>query len=182
MLYLLRGKSSTKMDRSGFSLIELMVVLLLISIVTASVSIRWADIYQRAKFRPEVEKVIEADFKARRHAANRHRACKLVFDFDAQKVSSSRWVEGRETFVSQSLKQGTRITGIRTIQNSTTTGVETLPVSNNGATATYALELSQNGQQKWILFAGRTGQTKLLDEAKPIDAIFNSLRVEGTAQ
>lgn len=176
------SKSSTNLNRRGFSLIELLVVLLLISIVTASVSIRWADVYQRAKLQSVLEKLIDVDFKARRHAANRNRPCQLVFDFDAQTVGSSRWVDGAEKFVMSTLPQGIRFTGIRTIGDSVSSGKESVSIFNIGATPTYALEVSQNEQTRWIVFAGRTGQAKVFEDAKKVDEVFKSLRIDGVSQ
>ncbi len=168
--------------RNGFSLIELMVVLLLISLVMVSVTIQWSGIYRNATFQSEVERIKDADFKARRHATNVNRACRLIFNFDSQTIGSSRWVDGKEKLVQLKLDGQAQLSSIRGIDESASNGKWTLPITKNGAAPTYAVEISHGGKSKWVLFAGRTGQTTMIDEMSQVDAIFRSLRVQNTSQ
>lgn len=164
--------------RTGFSLIEVLSVLVLVSLVAVSVTLRWGDMYRDVQHQAQIEKIIDVDFKARRHATGRHRICRLIFDLDKQSIRSSRWVDGVEKFVQHHLKGGTRISKIRSVSRVDSDNQIEITVSDLGATPTYALQLTHDDDFRWIVFAGRTGQSKIVEDGKEVDELFASLQSE----
>ena len=161
--------------RNGYSLIEVLLVLSLIGLAAASVSIRWSSIYRNARFESNVARVIDIDMKARRHAASRNQMCRLIYDLDAQFIRSSRWVESAEKLQTARLMGTTRIAEVRIPKLQSDSSTITLDISGNGAAATYAVRLMQQGNSRWIVFAGRTGQAEVYDEASEFDKAFAAI-------
>ena len=116
-------------NRQGFSLIEMLCVLVLASLIAVSVSLNWADVYRGIQDQTQIEKIVDFDFKVRRHAANRHRKCKLKFDLDEQMIRASRWVDGIEKFTLYHLANGSQFAEIRTTREAKLTGQIEIPVS-----------------------------------------------------
>ena len=165
-------------SRDGFSLIEMLCVLVLISMISVSVSLNWVGMYQDVQHKAQIEKIIDVDFKARRHAADRHKNCQLIFDLQQQTIQSSRWVQGKEKFIPSRLATGNQISKVRTTSNQVSEKQLVIPVSDLGATPTYAVQLMHQEESRWIIFAGRTGQSQTVEEESEVDELFASLKLE----
>lgn len=150
--------------RVGFSLIEVLVVVALVGLAAAAVSIRWSSIYQDAKLQSNVEKVIDIDMKARRHAVSRNLVCRLEYDEDEQTIRSTRWVDGIEKLKTSLIASPTKLVELRILDSGDQRDKAILRISGSGATITYAVHLQQKEKHRWIVFAGRTGDAKVYDD------------------
>jgi prepilin-type N-terminal cleavage/methylation domain-containing protein len=164
----------------GFSLIEMLAVLSIVSVVMVSVSIRWGSVYRKARLTATIERVISFDFKARRHAMQQNRRGRLLYDLDDNRmIKSSRWVDGTEKMASTEIDKLSLLERFRTSQNESSDGIIQLQVSNLGSTPTYCIEIDQGGERRWIVFAGRTGQAEVYEDQQQADEFFAALEVAG---
>lgn len=166
--------------RAGFSLIELLAVLTLISLFVVSISIRWSGPYNEIKFKSDIERLVDFDFKARRHATSRNRECRLIVEFESNIVHASRWQNGKEQLLPLVLGGGTSIAQLLISNGRATSGIPQLGIGPDGSTKTYAILLQQGGKQRWIVFAGRTGQPLITSDKEDVETIFKEMLAQGT--
>lgn len=166
-------------SKRGFSLVEVIVVISLMSLLVAMVSFRWTKPYQAAKFRSMVERVVDFDFKARRHTLTTNRPGTLVYQLDSKTIESTRWVGQEEKMLTMELDSTTAINGIATVDGLQSDNGLQFALSPVGATTTYAAHFTAEGQSQWVVFAGRTGQATFLKEYSDVEAIFRQLRLQG---
>jgi type II secretory pathway pseudopilin PulG len=158
----------------------MLAVLSILSLVMVTVSIRWGDVYKRSRLKATVERVIDFDFKARRHAIQQHRNGTLSYNLDNHRtLKASRWVRGVEKRISMDTDSLNRIESIRTARSKASDEIIELPISNLGATPTYCVEIKQGDEQRWIVFAGRTGQSEVFEKSEDADEVFATLEVVG---
>ncbi len=165
--------------RAGFSLIEVLAVLTLMSLVLVAISFRWNEPYQAVRFQSDLERLIDFDFKARRHAISRNRDSWLLYDLDRNAIDASRWVDSAEKRIGIQLGEGIRIKEFVTATGQATSGQAQLKIYADGSTSTYAVLIGHGEQQRWIVFAGRTGQTQITDELNDVETLFKKLHIQG---
>ncbi len=168
------------MNRDGFSLVELLAVLTLMSLVMLMVTVRWNEPYQAARFQSDIERVIDADMKVRRHAFANKRPCRIIFDFENNTVQSSRWIDGKETLLGFKLYSTINLRSIQTASGTSSKRKRQIEIRPDGSGLTYALEINQSGISKWVMFAGRTGQPHTTDQLSDVKTLFKTIKTQRT--
>lgn len=163
------------MNRRGFSLIELLVVLTLMAIVLCLMTIRWSDSLNSTKFEFSLESIINANDSTRRDVVQANSSAMIHVDLNRRKLVF--YSPRRRRIVD--LTNGIRIVQLRTCSGSYHEGEFEFVVGSDGSCPTWGFELTNDRQSKWIAFAGRTGQKIQYSTRKQFDALFESLKTQG---
>jgi prepilin-type N-terminal cleavage/methylation domain-containing protein len=164
------------MNRRGFSLIELTVVLLILSITAGAVAMRVSGPMRNAQMREVLSQVEQFDLLTRRYARNHDRALHLVVDPAAGELRRED-ANGREDLGRPlSLPRGFRIGQLVLAEETFEGGTVAISCNRLGLTRTYALRIDgPNGRVRWLLFTGLTGQVTETNNAQKLETIFPPL-------
>lgn len=164
------------MKRHGFSLVELLTVLTLMALILLVATVRRNQSYHAARFQSVIERVIDADMKVRRHALANNRPCRIRFDMTNNQLQASRWVDGREKFVGFGLGTDAKLKSLQTVSNVFDKDSHEIPFNHVGASPTYSIQVQHADKNKWIFFAGRTGQPTIHASSQEMEQLFKTLR------
>lgn len=185
----------------GFTLIELMAVVVLIGLLATATAITLADEKQAATRRDVIDRLIDADQSARL-SARRLGPSVLRFDLSGQRV----WVvtpdaatTGPRPGHSMGLAEGFRIARLTWLDPEEAVrsgrprprvvhehGRIDLPIASGGISRTYVIELvgpalaeraerGEKEQTTWLLVSGLTGQVTVEDDQTTIDNLLDAL-------
>ena len=165
--------------RKGVTLIELLAVLTLIGIITATAVLKLGGASKRAKFEWAIERLESAEGGLRMQAAKQGQEASLRFrigkdDFQRSVGTDAKGVAG--------LRLGGDVTVSRLLSRTrdASTGEVTIDYSVQGVSETFALLLRGRGDdQVWLLFAGTTGQATRLYEEEDVQIILETIGERG---
>lgn len=171
------------MRRIGFTLIELMAVIVLLSVIAGSVTLSLTGTHERRKREDVVGRIGHVDRQARQLAERMARPMVLTLDlrdqqlryFHADKTNGSLSMEVPAPFEIDRV----RVTGID--PRAYTAGTVEVPISSRGRSATYAVRLRNDAEQggenehTWLIFAGLTGQMTWINDEKQLDNLLEAL-------
>ncbi|MFN3166631.1 MAG: prepilin-type N-terminal cleavage/methylation domain-containing protein [Phycisphaeraceae bacterium] len=188
--------------RRGFTLLEMMAVVVLVGVLATATAMSLADQSQRATRADALDRLIDAD-RGARLAAKRLGPSTLRIDLDDQRlwvVTPDAASEAARPGHSMQMPAGFRITQITWLAPPTDArrsgqarkrvahrhGVVELPIASNGITRTYAMQIEgppgedadgrgEDKQSTWLVVCGMTGQTQLYDERRTVDNLFEAL-------
>lgn len=162
--------------RGGFTLTELMVVLLVMGIVAGAVTLSLAGPKRRAELDDVVGEVVQFDLLARQYAARHGRAVQLVFDMDAGRVLRTEKGAVRERRPAVYVPpEGYRLGELRLAGKRLAGGRAALWCSVRGYTATYAVRVDGPSGRRWVLFAGLTGEASVFEDEKELEQTLSLL-------
>jgi type II secretion system protein H len=171
---------STFTGRTGFTLVELLVVLTLVGLVSATAAVRLSGVTQKARLERSIEILIAADRSLRNYSAKHGRPACLRLNLDAgrvQKVFGKR----EEGTVSIDLGSGIRLKRLLSSDRSVSSGQAQVVFSCCGTSPTYALEVEgANNTTVYLLIAGLTGQATRLGNDRNVKDALETLRPAGT--
>lgn len=178
--------------RRGFTLVEVAAVAVLMALLAGGVAMTFAGPVRRMRAGDAVDRMRSFDATARLAARRSGRPAEWVLDLRAGTLERR---EGRaaggtsdppEAVYPASLPGGFRIDRVRAIASAgeagrggpadVSSGLATLTCSPDGLTRTYAVRLVGPGLDRWLVFAGLTGQLTQVDDEAAVDAIFESAR------
>ena len=161
--------------RSAFTLIELIVAVLLLSLLASAAVMSFSQPLRGARLQDTIDQIRSFDATARRAAVASGRECRLEFDL-ASKTLSRRDGDGLAVLRSRaSLAPSFRISDVRIGIHSTSVGEAVVDVSPMGASRTYALHLIGPATDQWVLFAGLSGDMTLVKDEAMLDEIFGQI-------
>ena len=146
------------MSRRGFSLIELMAVLLIMGIMAGAVALRIENPLRKARMSDVMGSLEQLDHNTRYAARQQRRALRIVFDRSAgavRRTDDRGQAAGGGDLV---LPTGYEIEHLLVVGQDITTGAAVVRCTAMGVTPTYALLLNAGGRRQWIVVAGLTGQ------------------------
>ena len=171
--------SHVRPGRTGFTLIELMAVLVLVGLISATAMLRYSSSTRRATFEWSLDRVVVADQVMRTHAMSTGQAGHLRFEIGGRRLE--RLVGPKSASVSVvDLGERQGITRFLAAQRHVETGTVEVPYDPEGHSETFALEIEGPADQSaWILFAGLTGQTRRFGDRRDVERILELIRPAG---
>lgn len=157
---------------TGFTLLELMAVLVIIAILSGAVVLTMAGRLRSARMADVVAKLQDLDRWTRYDARRFARPANLAFDFE--RGVACRDAGQRSRIVT--LPPGYSLVGLRDSRGMFRGGETQIECSADGRTNSYALAIAgPDHSEAWIVFAGLTGERTLAKDEAEVDAIFASL-------
>jgi prepilin-type N-terminal cleavage/methylation domain-containing protein len=146
------------MSRRGFSLVELMAVLLIMGIIAGAVALRIQNPLRKARMADVMGSLEQLDRSTRHAARQQGQAMRVLFDHAAGTVRRTD-DQGRPAGSGEVvLPDGYAVEHLLVAGQDITTGAAVVRCTPMGVTPTYALLLNAGGRRQWIIVAGLTGQ------------------------
>jgi prepilin-type N-terminal cleavage/methylation domain-containing protein len=146
------------MSRRGFSLIELMAVLLIMGIMAGAVALRIQNPLRKARMADVTGSLEQLDRSTRHAARQQRRAMRIVFDRSTGTIARTDDQGHPAGSGDVVLPAGYEIEHLLVVGQDITTGVAVVRCTAMGVTPTYAMLLNAGGRRQWIVVAGLTGQ------------------------
>ena len=159
----------------GFTLIEIIVVVSIMALLTSAVALSFNGPIQSTRARDAIDQVQSLDSSARAYAKRFGKDVQIVFD-----ISQSRLLrrEGMDKQVSYevALPRGCRIECFRIGNRTIDSGEVTIVCSTLGLTRSYQFHLVGPKLDRWISFAGLTGEmTVTTDDSRATENFETAL-------
>ncbi len=161
-----RSPSEDRPARSGFSLVELLAVLILCALLAGMAGLSVRSHLQRIQLVTAIEQLSRTDQLVRRRARQTGRVVFLKIQTEPPRFSID---DGR----SQSFPHGIVVQRVRTARQSSARGSLRLRVSSTGQSDDYAVQLAgRDGGRRWLVVLGRSGQQLVLDSEPDVASLF----------
>jgi prepilin-type N-terminal cleavage/methylation domain-containing protein len=162
--------NSNRRQRPAFSLLEVMLVLVIIGLVMATVSLNWLPVLKRAQFSETVRKVQSIDQQARLTARTRGVPVRIIYGLEGNRIQFTRISnDGVETLQSFDLPEGHSIEQVLIRDDAVGESEYVSEINRFGISETLAVLVVDGSQEKWILFAGGTGQSQTFNDSSQIE-------------
>lgn len=167
--------------RRAFTLIELAAVSLIVALLAGAVVWSFSGPIAAARAADALDRVRTFDAVARQATANNHR--EAVLRFDLYSGSLERYDAGQPAgpVYQARLPQGYRIARFRAADVDLQDGDDrrvSIRCSAEGRTSTYAVQVVGPSLDRWMVFAGLSGQATEFDRESEVDAVFAALGAE----
>ena len=163
--------ASLSLSRGGFSLLELMVVLVLMTVIVSAVAISFRGPVRDTQMTTAIATLRSLDHRMRYSATNSNERKLMVLDlkkgvFESEQnqtrlIHLPRSVSIKKVYVSSRDFSSERLQ---------------LPYFQDGSSLTWAVLLDNGSRRQWILFAGRSGQVLTPANEDEVASIFDVLR------
>ena len=141
----------------GFTLIETMLAVLLMALLTSAVTLSFSAPLRRARAEDAIDLLASFDAAARQMTVASGRPVRLRFD---PAEGTAERLEGDATPRARvQLPTGYRIAQVRVGRQSRSAGPTDVDLSAHGWGRSYDVHLVGPGVDRWLCFAGLTGQT-----------------------
>lgn len=169
------------MKRRAFTLIELTLVLLILSILAASATLRAQRPLSRARMIDVIGQIEHFDHVTRTAAREQGRAMYTIVDLTAGELRRSD-EEGESLEIAPlQLPRGFSIESVLVRDNAIYNGRTAISCNRQGAMPTYAILLAGPGMKQWLAFAGITSQMIKLEDEQQAQEIIDATGERGHA-
>ena len=159
----------------GFSLIELMMVLLILSVVLAAVTLRIQGPLHQSRMWNVVGQVSYFDRLSRRYAVEQDEPLRMVIDLDENRLYRMDGEDEKQLGSAVVLPTGFALSKVKTREEERTEGVVEVRVSRSGLSSSYAVRVSgPNERSRWLLFSGLTGEMLELEDESAVRDILEA--------
>ena len=164
---------SASRTRTGFTLLEVIVALVIISLITSAAIINLANPLSEANHRNALSKIAEIDMQTRGIARSQGKPVDLVFDLSDNFIYRQNPATNERIASKIKLTGDAQITQLLVRGQSLTAGTMAIRCSRGGYMPTYALKIeTPNTRPSWLLIAGPTGQVTELENESQIEKIW----------
>jgi prepilin-type N-terminal cleavage/methylation domain-containing protein len=161
-------------QRRGFSLIEVAVVVLILGIMAGAVTLRMAGPLNKANLDTITAEAGSFDHLARTTAREQNRPVRLVVDMGEPSLRAAG-EDGQSLGPAYILPSGCKLAKLYLGNQTFYSGQTAIQCSRLGHTATYGLEIeTSNSQRRWLLVAGLTGQIVECENEAEIRGILDA--------
>lgn len=159
---------------SGFTLYELLAVMVLMAILAGTVGISVRGHVSNAQLEAFLDRLETFDGRARAEARRLHQPVTLAFDSDEQRASRTQGgFAGAATERTCAVPRGVEIAQMKTTSQVSARGSLRIALSPLGQTDTYALRLeASSGRSVWLVVLGASGQCLRFDKENDVEEIF----------
>ncbi|QNN21546.1 prepilin-type N-terminal cleavage/methylation domain-containing protein [Planctomycetales bacterium ZRK34] len=164
----------------GFTLIEIVAVLVLMGLLASAVAWTMADRQQSVLFDDVADQIEQLDALSRIYARRFNQAIILHIDLDEQTL----WRSQEDTqYANDDLRSHRlmipdryRIVSIITPQQTVDDRRLDLPIGPEGRSESYAVQLTDSQDTRWLMVSGMTGRIHEYADEQSIENIFAMLR------
>jgi len=157
------------MRRRGFTLIEMMAVVIIMALLATAAALSFARPMRVARGRDAVDQVRSLDASARQFARRFGRPIEIVFDLSNGTLARR---ERDEIAFQTSLSHGCRIDEVRASGQSFSLGEASIECAGSGMSRTYAVHLVGPELDQWLVFAGLSGQVTQVNDVSQVEDIL----------
>ncbi len=167
---------SNRPHHRGFSLIEMLAVLLILALIAGSVAVSLGGAAQRARLEDAVSRFEFYERSTRERAQSKSEPLQLVYKLKSGYVErvtdSTQKLSGQQL----GLPPGFTIDQVWTRQERIIEGEVGMLYGSNGCAATYAVMISGlDRQSTWIVVVGLSGQVLETDDVDKVRAILGTV-------
>ncbi len=149
----------------GFTLIETMLAVLIMALLASAAALSFAAPMRAARAREAFDQLISADRSARQASRDGGRVVRLSFDPSDGAVS--RFLGGKMQFRTR-LPSSFQMDGVLIGRRAIRSSIAEVEFSASGFSSTYAVHVIGPGVDRWILFAGLTGQASVVADEQAV--------------
>jgi len=161
------------MKAPGFSLIEITIVLVILSIAAAAVALRIAPVMHRANMDQIVREIGDFDRLSRLYARQHDRAVRIVLDTSVGQIRRMDPETLEQLGRPMDLPDGFAISSMRIQTDEVWGSAVGVHCSRNGMTPSYAMLLHGPGRrEQWVMFAGLGGRLVRIDDTRELQNIL----------
>lgn len=168
----------------GFTMVEMVVVLLILGILSASVALSLRGVGDRAQLQDAVSAFRQYEQLARSHAYRTQTACQLVYQINTAGSLTNQNIAGRRVDAHTQrplgsplcLPGGFHIAQLWTPDERVLDGQIGLACSSRGQTSSYAVLVRRARQQTWLFVAGLTGQITEYENVEQVRTTLHALQ------
>jgi prepilin-type N-terminal cleavage/methylation domain-containing protein len=161
--------------RAGFTLVEVVAVLALMSLLMAIITVSLRPTLQRASFAQAVDLIAKRLTEERVKCRTQQQGGRVTFGLDQQVVSIQRENSVTPSQLVQ-LGKGVRITEVRFSDGYVNDGEHRFDITSRGRCETFSLQLESAHEIRWLLFSGVGLDVSVHTDEAEIEAIFQSLQ------
>ncbi|HDZ22418.1 hypothetical protein LCGC14_0409240 [marine sediment metagenome] len=164
------------MRRRGFTLLEIVLVLLIVSIIASAVVVKLQSPLQNARLEDVVGWLGQFDRITRTYAHRQDRPVRMIVDLDKRQLRRMDSSESENLGPPLQLPARCRIDALRLPTETLTRGSIAIVCSTGGLMPTYAFRLVETGgRSRWLLVAGLTGHVTTFDDEDRFNKIWEGL-------
>lgn len=167
--------------RRGFTLIELMVVVVIIGLIAGAVVVRTTGITRQARLEWSVGQLIQLDGGLRGFARSRGEKTRLEIELGTNRIKRS-YNTGSTGGTPLTLGENVVVRRFVLPTREASSGTGIIEYSSDGITPTYALEVESTGDPKqtvWLVFVGTTGQVERRQEEREVIRLVRTFGKSG---
>lgn len=158
----------------AFTLIETLAVIVLLAVITAAVAVSLSGARRSADLDGVAERFIAYDRGTRDVARRFGRRTSLRFELNRGTVSRLDDLDAGGTRTTPRAIGGARVAKLIVRGESIGYGEPTVAFSDGGRSPSYAVLLVNNAGQRWVAFAGLTGQAVVCGDERQVQDILSS--------
>jgi prepilin-type N-terminal cleavage/methylation domain-containing protein len=156
--------------RRAFTLIETLIVIALMAVLGTAAAISLSGAARSARVEDVVDQFVAHDRSTREMARRFARSPALRVELNRGSIHR---LDGERDAVQLLLGGRMRVTRLIVRGQSVRFGEMTVPFSNRGQSPSYAVLLSGPPGERWVAFAGLTGQAMVLTDERDVQEILS---------
>jgi prepilin-type N-terminal cleavage/methylation domain-containing protein len=166
---------------SGFTLIEVVVVLAVAAILAGAAALSLRGPYQAARLEDAIERLVLVDRQLRDHAQRFERPAQLNVCPNSGQIAAVEPKGDRPPIQAFQLDGAIKIEEVATPQRRSDCDVVAIPYSTQGRSPTFAVRLrGADNRQHWLLFVGTTGQMIRFEDDRTVEELLHLVSTQGT--
>ena len=174
------------MRPGAFTLIEVMAVVALLGLLAGATAWVMTEDAQRSSTERVIGQISHLDRMTRFTARRLGRPATLQFDLDAQQIRRQHadgYESHRQTLHTFTMPVDRRVdrivasagSGDEGRMDTANSGSFDVPYSADGRSSSFAVRLTSVEGERWLVFAGTTGQITLIDDEREVHNLFSML-------
>jgi prepilin-type N-terminal cleavage/methylation domain-containing protein len=165
------------MRRTGFTMIEIAVVLLILAIAAAAVALNVRPTMQSLRWEEARARIVAFDRLTRWQAREHDAELRVLVDLDEAALARvTPTDEENPAGAPMALGDGCRVLALWVSGTRARGGQGSIAFSRHGLSPSYALQLQTgDGRQRWLCMAGLTGQPIDVEEESKLAEIFEKV-------
>lgn len=171
---------AVKRGLKGLTLLELMIVIVILALITATVTVRLGGRLPAAALHAATSQWESADQQMRMRARHVRQPMAIHFDIGGNRIQCALDAEHDEMRSPRTFPRGVRITKFVVFEQTYTNGPVSVMFRDSGASETYAVEFASGRDlRRWIFVVGLTGQVTEVENEKQVQELFQELGSPG---